>query len=282
MSKVRQSRMDAIQQGVDRIVGSNLLSDTLVSIALEDPPACQYVLRKILGQKDLKVVQSKGQYRLLNLTAKDSVLDVLAEDSSGRLMNVEMQRRDTVDHARRTRYYGSMLDKSSLDKGLTYDQLPDVYIIYISETDMLETGETVSRVKKTLGKDAKAYDDGSHVIYVNAEVDDGSEVAEMMKYFKTADPDDMSHGALSERIRFLKREKGGYEIMCEAAEQLINWGIEQGIEQGIERGVAQGDVSRARKAAKNMRKKGLELSYIAEVLDSSIEQVEEWLAEDES
>ncbi|MCD8074704.1 MAG: hypothetical protein LUF27_06680 [Lachnospiraceae bacterium] len=70
--------------------------------------------------------------------------------------------------------------------------------------------------------------------------------------------------------------------MCEAAEQLINWGIEQGIEQGIERGVAQGDAGRARKAAKNMRKKGSELSYIAEVLDSSIEQVEEWLAEDES
>ncbi|MCD8074701.1 MAG: hypothetical protein LUF27_06665 [Lachnospiraceae bacterium] len=47
---------------------------------------------------------------------------------------------------------------------------------------------------------------GSHVIYVNAEVDDGSEMAEMMKYFKTADPDDMSQGALSKRIQFLKRE----------------------------------------------------------------------------
>ncbi|MCD7813732.1 MAG: Rpn family recombination-promoting nuclease/putative transposase [Lachnospiraceae bacterium] len=277
MSNVQQSRMDAIRQGVERIVESNLLSDTFVSIALEDPSACQYVLRKILNQKDLKVVQSKGQYRLLNLTAKDAILDILAEDGSGRLMNIEMQRKDTVDHARRTRYYGSMLDKSSLDKGLSYDQLPDVYIIYISETDMLETGEAVSRVKKTFGKDAKTYEDGRHVIYVNADVDDGSEVAKMMKYFKTADPDDMSQGMLSKRVRFLKREKGGYQRMCEAAEQLIDWGMKQGMEQGIEKGIEQGIEQGNEQAAKNMYKKGFDPEMIADVLNKSLAQVKKWL-----
>ncbi len=240
MSHVQKSRMDVIQQEVERIRESNLLSDTFVSIALEDPLACQYVLRRILGQSDLTVSQVKGQYRLLNLTAKDSILDILAEDGEGRLMNLEIQRKDTVDHPRRTRYYGSMLDKSSLDKGLTYDKMPDVYVIYISEKDLLKTGESVSWVKKTLGKDRKAYDDGRYVIYVNASVDDGTEVAEMMKYFKTADPDDMSQGALSRRVRYLKREKGGYQLMCEAAEELINWGREEGRVEGREEGRIEG------------------------------------------
>ncbi|MCD8396996.1 MAG: hypothetical protein LUD12_07440 [Lachnospiraceae bacterium] len=78
------------------------------------------------------------------------------------------------------------------------------------------------------------YDDGSHIIYVNAEVDDGSAIAKMMRYFKTADPDDMSHGDLSKRVKYLKREKGGYELMCAEAEKLYNLGVEDGIEQGIE------------------------------------------------
>ncbi len=42
---------------------------------------------------------------------------------------------------------------------------------------------------------------------MNAAVDDGSEIARMMQYFKTADPDDMSQGDLSSRVNFLKREE---------------------------------------------------------------------------
>lgn len=273
MENEQQSRMDTIRQAVDAMRQSNLLNDIFVSVALEDVKACQYVLRKILDNESLEVLKVKGQYRLLNLTAKDSVLDVYAEDGTGRMMNVEIQRRDTVDHARRTRYYGSMLDKSSLEKGLNYDQLPDVYIIYISETDIWETGEAVSSVKKTLGKAAISYDDGRHVIYVNAAVDDGSEVAKMMKYFKTADPDDMSQGELSERVRFLKREKGGYEDMSEISEWLINKGIEMGIEQGIE----QGEMNKAKKLAIKMYETGSAPEYIAELLDTSVKQVEEWV-----
>lgn len=44
----------------------------------------------------------------------------------------------------------------------------------------------------------------------------------------------MSHGDLSKRVKYLKREKGGYELMCAEAEKLYNLGVEDGIEQGIE------------------------------------------------
>ena len=41
-----------------------------------------------------------------------------------------------------------------------------------------------------------------------------------MKYFKTADPFDDSEGELSNRVRFLKTEEGGIEIMCEIMEKI--------------------------------------------------------------
>lgn len=52
-----------------------------------------------------------------------------------------------------------------------------------------------------------------------------------MKYFKTADPDDKSQGALSDRVHFLKCEEGGMKIMCEIAEKIFAEGREEGREE---------------------------------------------------
>ncbi|MCD8231135.1 MAG: PD-(D/E)XK nuclease family transposase [Clostridiales bacterium] len=266
MGEEQQSRMDAIQQGAENMRKLNLLSDTFASVALQDIDACQYVVRKILGKDDIRIIDVKSQYRLLNLTAKDAILDAFAQDSTGRQVNIEIQRRDTVDHARRTRYYGSMIDKSILDKGAEHYDLPDVYIIYISETDLWHGGETVYPVNKTLGKSAIPYDDGNHVIYVNAAVDDGSDVAKMMQYFKKADPDDMSQGDLSKRVHYLKTEKGGYKEMCEVAEKIYDQGENKG------------RMEEAKATANRLYyEKGYKVPVIADMLNRSENQISEWL-----
>ncbi len=233
MDEQTQSRDAQIHKYVEKIRQANLLNDSFASIALEDIGACQYVLRTILGIEDLKVIEAKGQYRLLNMTSKDAILDVFAEDSKGRLMNIEIQRRDTVDHAHRTRFYASQLDKVVLDKGANYNEMPDVYIIYISETDIWHMGKTVYRVRKTLDDTNVPYDDGSHVIYINTAVDDGSEIARLMSFFKTADPNDMTHGDLSQRVRNLKIEEGGYDIMCDEAKELVDFAIKESLLESI-------------------------------------------------
>lgn len=43
------------------------------------------------------------------------------EDGEGRLLNIEIQRVDTVDHARRTSFYSSMIDSEYLQKRKTAD-----------------------------------------------------------------------------------------------------------------------------------------------------------------
>jgi len=260
---------EVIRKGAEEILKQNLFSDTLASIALEDIGACQHVVRTILGRDDIEIISVKGQYRLLNLTSKDTILDAYAQDSTGRKINIEIQRRDTVDHARRIRYYGSMIDKSILDKGAYYDELPDVYIIYISETDLLGVGEAVYPVTKTLGKSGIPYDDGNYVVFANAAIDDGSDTAKLMKYFETADPDDMSQGPLSERIHYLKCEKGGNDEMCKAAEDLYNKGREQGIEQG--------QSEKAKAMAISMHNDGVTVDLIAKYANVSVDLVRKWL-----
>ena len=158
---------------------------------------------------------------------------MLAEDSNGKIYNIEIQKRSTLDHGRRTRFYHSMIDSEFLQKGKDYDELPDVHIIYISETDLWRAGRTTYSVKKFFEGTDTVYEDGVTILYVNTAIDDGTETARMMKYFKEADPDDASQGHLSKRVHFLKCEEGGHDTMCEVMEQFIELGREEGLEQGI-------------------------------------------------
>lgn len=231
----RSSRIAEKERLVVQARQFNLLSNVFMSVALDDKAACQHILRILTGIKDLIVLEVRSQHRVSKITSHDAILDILAEDGSGRLFTVEIQRADTVDHARRIRFYGAMVDSEYLMKGKAYADLPDVYIIYISETDLWKGGCTSYPVEKYLGNIKMPYDDGQHILYVNAAINDGSETAKLMQYFKTADPDDMSQGDLSKRIRFLKCEEGGYEIMCEVSEKIFAEGKTEGEKIGEER-----------------------------------------------
>ena len=133
-------------------------------------------------------------------------------------------------------FYGAMIDSEYLEKGCSYDKLPEVYIIYVSERDLWKSGYTVYRVHSIYQGTDIPYEDGRDILYVNAEVDDHTEVADLMNYFKKADPDDMSQGELSRRVHYLKCEEGGYEEMCEISEKIYREGMEEGIEKGKEKG----------------------------------------------
>ena len=212
-------------QGVEKLT---LLDDTFMKIALNDIEACQHVIRILMDDPSIEIVEVRSQYRISKLVSKDAVLDILAEDTQGRVYNLEIQRKATLDHARRTRRYNAMVDAEYLEKGKEYSEMPEVYVIYISETDIWKTRQTESPVEKHFKGQMTEYDDGQHTIYINAAINDGSPKAALMQYFKTCDPDDMSQGALSRRVRYLKREKGGIEEMGEYSERIFNGGREEG------------------------------------------------------
>ena len=60
--------------------------------------------------------------------------------------------------------------------------------------------------------------------YINAAVDDGSAIASLMKYFKTADANDFSQGSLSKRINSLKTKKEGITFMDDLIKEAMDIG----------------------------------------------------------
>ena len=194
----------------------------------------------------------------------------------------EIQRKDEIDPTKRIRYNGSLMDAEFLAKGMDYKDLPDRIHFYISENDIWHCGKAIYPVGKTLGDTGIPYDDGEYIFFVNAAVDDGSRIAKLMNYFKTADPDDDSEGELSKRVRYLKKEEGGVEIMCEVSDRIMERGRKIGEEQGIKIGEAQGrkigSEKKAQSTALNLSRMGLTPEQIAGAVDESLEQVKRWLA----
>lgn len=83
----------------------------------------------------------------------------------------------------------------------------------------------------------------------------------------------MSYRDLSKRVRFLKTEKGGYEVMSDSmrefAEEMKKYGIEEGMEKGME--------IKAQKTARNLFAMHNSVESISEALEVDVEQVEDWL-----
>lgn len=246
-----------------------LLSDVFMSVVLSDLGACQHVVRILTGDHEIRLKSVRTQYVISKAVTRGARLDVLAEEQKSTLYHLEIENTDTMDHPRRTRFYGALTDSELLRKGAGYSALPDRRIFYISRTDIWKKGYTVYEEEKRFRQTGLLHEDGAHVTYVNAAVDDGSRIAKLMRYFRTADPFDDSEGALSKRVRFLKTEEGGREIMCEIMEKIREEGRKEGRKSGF--------LESSRKTALNLDRMGMPEETIARAVEEDVMVVRQWL-----
>ena len=120
------------QEDLQRLKGFRLLDDDFLTKCFEGDTACiQLVLRIVLEIPDLVVVDVRTQVFVENLLNRSIRLDILATDSAGRKINVEIQRSDKGAGRKRARYNSGMMDANLLQKGEDFDQLPETYVIFI-------------------------------------------------------------------------------------------------------------------------------------------------------
>ena len=246
-----------------------LLSDVFMSVVLSDLGACQHVVRILTGDHEIRLKSVRTQYVISKAVTRGARLDVLAEEQKSTLYHLEIENTDTMDHPRRTRFYGALTDSELLRKGAGYSALPDRRIFYISRIDIWKKGYTIYEEEKRFRQTGLLHEDGAHVTYVNAAVDDGSRIAKLMRYFRTADPFDDSEGALSKRVRFLKTEEGGREIMCEIMEKIREEGRKEGRKSGF--------LESSRKTALNLNRMGMPEETIARAVEEDVTVVRQWL-----
>lgn len=114
------------QEDLQRLKGFCLMDDDFMTKCFEgDPQYIQFVLRIVLEKPDLVVVDVRTQVFMENLLDRSVRLDILATDSTGEKMNVEIQRSDKGAGRRRARFNSSMMDVHLPQKGKDWGALPE-------------------------------------------------------------------------------------------------------------------------------------------------------------
>lgn len=77
---------------------------------------------------------------------------------------------------------------------------------------MFQEGKTIYHAGIFLQETGTVVDDGIHRIFVNCAVDDGSDVAELMQYFKNSIGKNDKFPRLSDRVSCFKYSKEGLTL----------------------------------------------------------------------
>ena len=197
-----------------------MMNNRFMKFMLDDnKEAAQVFLRIILGDDKIKVKNVRIQSFIQNIYGHSSQLDILAQDSKGRYFNVEVQRSDEGAPARRARFYSSILDTHFLQPGKLYEELPDTYVIFITENDVLHDNLPLYNIRRRIDENAKCFEDGSHIIYVNSQRRDDTALGKLMQDLYCTEPKNLHYHEFAERMEFLKYSKEGEEKMTDVIEE---------------------------------------------------------------
>lgn len=229
-----------------------LLDDDFMSKVFEDKACADLLLQIILERDDLIVREVHGQYDIKNLQGRSVRLDILAVDQTGRTYNVEIQRQDKGADAHRARYNSTLLDANLTNPGDEYDALGETYVIFITERDVLKDGLPIYHIDRIIRETGKSFEDGSHIIYVNAQSQSDTPLGKLMRDFHCKQAKDMHYPTLANRVRYFKENEEGATNMCRAVENLVKEERHEAMQQGVEKGRETERLDMIRALMKNM------------------------------
>ncbi len=229
------------QEDLQRLRDFRLLDDDFLTKCFEgDTASIELVLQIVLEKPDLKVLDVRTQVFVENLLNRSVRLDILATDSTGAKLNVEVQRSDKGAGRKRARYNSSMMDANLLKKGEDFDKLPETWVIFITENDVMGKGLPLYPIERCFLGTGERFEDGSHILYVNGAYRGDTPIGKLMHDFSCTDAADMYYGTLADRVRFFKESKEGIEIMCRAMEDMRNQTLKEGMKEVALRMLAAG------------------------------------------
>ena len=212
-----------------RIQEYTLMDDLYMSKFFENNiEGAQLVLRIIMGIEDLEVKNLKVQYEVKNLQGRSVEFDVFATDGNGIMYDIEVQKADEGAGAKRARFYSSVIDSNTLEPGEDFEILPNTYVIFITENDVLEGNRPLYKIERKIDSTNKNFNDGSHIIYVNGTYKGNSPLGKLIKDFKCANPNKMCYTILKERSKQLKGQLKEEDNMDRVTQAIYNDGVEEG------------------------------------------------------
>lgn len=229
------------REDLQRLSRFRLFDDDFLTKCFEGDTDCiELVLQIILEKPDLKVLDVRTQVFVENLLYRSVRFDILATDNTGAKLNVEVQRSDKGAGRKRARYNSSMMDINLLQKSEDFDALPETWVIFITENDVIGKGLPLYQIERCFLETGEKFGDDSHILYVNGAYRSNTPIGKLMHDFSCSNAEDMYCRTLADKVRFFKENKEGIEIMCRAMEDMRNQTLREGMTEVALRMLAAG------------------------------------------
>lgn len=243
----KQTHQNQIQQpDAERLQALRYMDDSFMTVCLADNfEGVGLILRIVLGRDDITIKSVRTQELMKNLQGRSVVLDVHAIDSTDREFDVEIQRANAGAGAKRARYNSSLLDAHIIKPGTDTENIPDSYVIFITENDVLNGNQPIYPVERyiAIGEEQELFGDGSHILYVNGQYRGNDAIGKLMHDFSCTDPDDMHYEALAKRARYFKQNEKGVTVMSSVLDDIRNEGELKNARENAERIIKKGKMT---------------------------------------
>ena len=261
----------------------NLLDRFLFSQAADDPDTMRDMLEIILGREVvLKLLPQTEKEQRTHPLNRYVRLDVWAMDEEERIYNTEVQREDTGNLPKRSRFYQALIDSNLLKPGeVGFQSLNPVYIILICPFDLFGYGlyryTFQMQCKEVPGLSLQ---DDAVRIFLNTrgQRTEGvsQELIELLRYMEHT-TEEVSASCTSERIHNIQKrirtikssEKIGVKYMQAWEEKILDQ----------EKARKEGQMQKLKEQIEKKVKKGYAAEEIAEMLEEDIETIQKLIEE---
>lgn len=189
----------------------NLLDRFLFACAMEDRETMELVLQIILGRSIKLYDTAQAEKELRTAPWLRSIrLDVVTMDEWG-LYNTEVQKKNTGNLARRSRFYQAVMDSATLAPGeVNFNRMSDVTLITIAPFDLFGEGKYCYTFRMKCEESEQLHlEDGATRIFLNTRGTNDGEVSEelvnLLHYFEES-TDETASRSSSESIQALHRQ----------------------------------------------------------------------------
>ena len=255
----------------EKIRDYTIMDDIFMRNVFKKKECVEYILQVIMSKKELQIIDHVLQKDYKNLQGRSAVLDCVAKDEINRQFNIEIQGENEGASPKRARYHSGLLDMNTLNPGEPFEKLPETYVIFITRNDILGYNRPICHINRKVEEENETFEDREHIIYVNSQKQEDTELGRLMHDMHCKDAKDMHSDILSSRVYELKETEKGVREMCRDMEEIYNEGRENGFEEGEQK--------KAKETVLALAEMKMPIEQIAQAVKVTIEVVQSWIGE---
>ncbi|UTY32330.1 Rpn family recombination-promoting nuclease/putative transposase [Treponema putidum] len=234
---------------------------------MQNEDLCKGLIEMILSDTIGKITYISVQHNISTYEQAKSVrFDVLVQTEDGKLYDIEMQVSNERNIPKRMRFYQAAIDISFLDKGNSYNNLNDSFIIFICLFDVIGKNRPIYTFENLCTEDKNTpLQDGTKKVIINAEAFENTENKELknfLEYIKTGKVKNEFTREIETMIQKVKQNEQArqeYRLLSTFEMDARDKGFSEGLKQ----------------TAKLMKLKDLDIALIKEITGLSESEIEE-------